>query len=263
MEGHKIWERGTEIYTSSRCAWRDHVLKCHVWETRDTFGDRETDTRSETQIKRLITKLLYRSSQFSATQDKRAVLHWKWLCVFAVWYCPCPTVPYLSTRGPHTLCYLSSCVYVCADFIGCVLTRMTQSWQHIFLRRNDLDCWLNKTTNVKLSHRTLGSPFFLSGGDLRLRLRLGRRAFFPGGRQKTYVASQKPTWRDHPFLKRQTASQLWPGTTSLIQRDCTTLLQAHVRGVALWPVWEDGGEEPGFLPLDSSRHYVTGEKSCA
>lgn len=47
---------------------------------------------------------------------------------------------------------------------------------------------------------------------------------------------KKPTWRDHPFLKRQAALQLWPGTTSLIQRDCTTLLQAHVRGVALWPV---------------------------
>lgn len=60
---------------------------------------------------------------------------------------------------------------------------------------------------------------------------------------------KKPTWRDHPFLKRQAALQLWPGTTSLIQRDCTS---PRPRSRSLTCVggrrW---GGTPSFLPTPS------------
>ena len=61
---------------------------------------------------------------------------------------------------------------------------------------------------------------------------------------------KKPVWRDHPFSKRQAALQLWPGTASLIQRDCTTLLQARLRGVVSDP-WGGGRRGGTRLPPPS------------
>lgn len=77
------------------------------------------------------------------------------------------------------------------------------------------------------------------------------------------LVSLKPTWQDHPFLKRQAALQLWPGTASLIQRDCTTLLRAHVRGAARWPVGEEGQREGRHSASSSplTVAVISGEKS--
>lgn len=77
------------------------------------------------------------------------------------------------------------------------------------------------------------------------------------------LVSLKPMWQDHPFLKRQAALQLWPGTASLIQRDCTTLLRAHVQGAARWPVGEEGQREGRHSAFSSplTVAVISGEKS--
>lgn len=64
----------------------------------------------------------------------------------------------------------------------------------------------------------------------------------------------KPYVVRSPILKRRAALQLWPGTTSLIQRDCTT---SQLSPSDLW-----GEERDAFPPHHSSRHYDSGEKSC-
>lgn len=78
--------------------------------------------------------------------------------------------------------------------------------------------------------------------------------------KKTYMARS-------PILKTQAALQLWPGTTSLIQRDCTTFTTSpRPRSRSLTCGWRRDGERrcPASSPParpDSSRHYASGEKN--
>lgn len=69
---------------------------------------------------------------------------------------------------------------------------------------------------------------------------------------------KKPYVARSPILKRQAALQLWPGTTSLIQRDCNSSPCPWSRVLT----WGEGGRGGTQLPppSDCSRRYVRGEK---
>lgn len=62
------------------------------------------------------------------------------------------------------------------------------------------------------------------------------------GVPKTFVASS-------PILKRQAALQLWPGTTSLIQRECKTLFKP-IYEESFFDLWGRGGKgrDPASFP---------------